>query len=29
MLRGAFAAKGAEFADILKMGRTQLQEPCR
>ncbi|WP_347268200.1 aspartate ammonia-lyase [Paracoccus sp. (in: a-proteobacteria)] len=25
-LRGAFAEKGAEFADILKMGRTQLQE---
>ena len=25
-LRGAFAAKGAEFSDILKMGRTQLQE---
>lgn len=25
-LRGAFAAKAAEFADVLKMGRTQLQE---
>ena len=25
-LRGAFAAKSAEFADVLKMGRTQLQE---
>jgi aspartate ammonia-lyase len=25
-LRGAFAAKAAEFADALKMGRTQLQE---
>ena len=25
-LRGAFAAKAVEFADILKMGRTQLQE---
>lgn len=25
-LRGAFAAKAAEFADVLKMGRTQLQD---
>ncbi|OEY65058.1 aspartate ammonia-lyase [Marinobacter sp. X15-166B] len=25
-LRDAFAAKGAEFADIIKMGRTQLQD---
>ncbi len=25
-LRGAFAAKASEFADVLKMGRTQLQE---
>ena len=25
-LRGAFAAKALEFADVLKMGRTQLQE---
>ena len=25
-LRGAFAGKGVEFGDILKMGRTQLQE---
>ncbi|MEW2293046.1 aspartate ammonia-lyase [Streptomyces sp. NPDC006743] len=25
-LREAFAAKGAEFADVLKMGRTQLQD---
>jgi aspartate ammonia-lyase len=25
-LRGAFAEKAAEFADVLKMGRTQLQE---
>ena len=25
-LRGAFAAKSTEFADVLKMGRTQLQE---
>jgi aspartate ammonia-lyase len=25
-LRGAFAARAAEFADVLKMGRTQLQE---
>jgi aspartate ammonia-lyase len=25
-LRGAFAAKATEFADVLKMGRTQLQE---
>ncbi|MGH8621236.1 MAG: lyase family protein, partial [Burkholderiales bacterium] len=25
-LRGAFAAKAAEFTDVLKMGRTQLQE---
>ena len=26
MLRGAFAAKAVEFADVLKMGRTQLQD---
>ena len=25
-LRGAFAAKAEEFADVLKMGRTQLQD---
>ena len=25
-LQGAFAAKGVEFADVLKMGRTQLQD---
>ena len=25
-LRGAFAAKSAEFADVIKMGRTQLQD---
>lgn len=25
-LRGAFASKGREFADVLKMGRTQLQD---
>jgi aspartate ammonia-lyase len=26
VLRGAFAAKGEEFADVLKVGRTQLQD---
>ena len=29
VLRRAFEAKAEEFADVLKMGRTQLQAPCR